>query len=273
MVRKRLLFFWLFGTICVQFPGLWAHKMLPSTYQHMIDRNWRRCGKYHYRPVNQKLCCPLYTIRFGFEFPHKLLLLIVACFNFPPPIRRCDTENFQLKNSQKKVIKRFNNYVKFDVRPKRNTASNVHSSQCESEMLDDIQCSRVDGASISKPREGDPSSESETKSNVCELKLEEEPANVMAETKQVNPNKKRYKRQQKLIAKTMKRTGCSRAEAVRILAEKSCSKQKTKSLEQFLAEFDNCPEPKHTFKVCILQSKLGTHHSILDQVYPSEIVG
>ena len=43
--------------------GLWAVSLDTDTYQHMIDRNWRRCGKYLYRPINDKLCCPLYTIR------------------------------------------------------------------------------------------------------------------------------------------------------------------------------------------------------------------
>ena len=48
---------------CFTNDGMWAHWMTPSDYQELIDRGWRRSGKYCYKPDNEKTCCPMYTIR------------------------------------------------------------------------------------------------------------------------------------------------------------------------------------------------------------------
>lgn len=46
--------------------GMWAHAMTVSDYQDLIDRGWRRSGKYCYKPTMEVTCCPMYTIRFVF---------------------------------------------------------------------------------------------------------------------------------------------------------------------------------------------------------------
>ena len=43
--------------------GMWCHAMTPGDYQELIDRGWRRSGKYAYKPLMNKTCCPQYTIR------------------------------------------------------------------------------------------------------------------------------------------------------------------------------------------------------------------
>ncbi|XP_039726747.1 arginyl-tRNA--protein transferase 1 isoform X5 [Pteropus medius] len=43
--------------------GMWAHTMTVQDYQDLIDRGWRRSGKYVYKPVMNQTCCPQYTIR------------------------------------------------------------------------------------------------------------------------------------------------------------------------------------------------------------------
>ncbi|XP_045710062.1 arginyl-tRNA--protein transferase 1 isoform X2 [Phyllostomus hastatus] len=43
--------------------GMWAHSMTVQDYQDLIDRGWRRSGKYVYKPVMNETCCPQYTIR------------------------------------------------------------------------------------------------------------------------------------------------------------------------------------------------------------------
>ncbi|XP_023079990.1 arginyl-tRNA--protein transferase 1 isoform X9 [Piliocolobus tephrosceles] len=43
--------------------GMWAHSMTVQDYQDLIDRGWRRSGKYVYKPVMNQTCCPQYTIR------------------------------------------------------------------------------------------------------------------------------------------------------------------------------------------------------------------
>ncbi|KAJ3184283.1 Arginyl-tRNA--protein transferase 1 [Geranomyces variabilis] len=43
--------------------GLWAHALTPLDYKRLLDRGWRRSGKYLYRPDLTKTCCPALTIR------------------------------------------------------------------------------------------------------------------------------------------------------------------------------------------------------------------
>ncbi|KAI5611552.1 arginyl-tRNA--protein transferase 1 [Silurus asotus] len=65
--------------------GMWAHSMNVQDYQDLIDRGWRRSGKYVYKPVMNKTCCPQYTIRchalkFHPSKTHKKILKKVTKF-------------------------------------------------------------------------------------------------------------------------------------------------------------------------------------------------
>ncbi|XP_039756399.1 arginyl-tRNA--protein transferase 1 isoform X1 [Pararge aegeria] len=66
--------------------GMWAHMMTVQDYQDLIDRGWRRSGKYCYKPLLDVICCPMYTIR-------------------------CRALEFKTSKSQKKVMKRFNKFL------------------------------------------------------------------------------------------------------------------------------------------------------------------
>jgi len=72
--------------------GMWGHTLTTQDYQDLIDRGWRRSGQYCYKPTMKKTCCPLYTIK-------------------------CDAVNFKPSKSQKKVVKKFVNYIVNDKRP------------------------------------------------------------------------------------------------------------------------------------------------------------
>ncbi|KAI9011247.1 arginine-tRNA-protein transferase [Gaertneriomyces semiglobifer] len=61
--------------------GAWAYALTASDYQHLLDRGWRRSGKYLYKPRLSETCCPCYTIR-------------------------CDVSAFKPTKGQKKVIKK-----------------------------------------------------------------------------------------------------------------------------------------------------------------------
>jgi len=67
--------------------GMWADRMTVRDYQDLLDRGWRRSGRYVYKPCMEITCCPLYTIR-------------------------CDANKFQPTKSQRKVVKKVQNYVK-----------------------------------------------------------------------------------------------------------------------------------------------------------------
>ncbi|PNF20433.1 Arginyl-tRNA--protein transferase 1 [Cryptotermes secundus] len=66
--------------------GMWARNMTVQDYQDLIDRGWRRSGRYCYKPTLNVMCCPTYTIR-------------------------CAALDFKISKSQKKVIKRLNRFL------------------------------------------------------------------------------------------------------------------------------------------------------------------
>ncbi|XP_043111902.1 arginyl-tRNA--protein transferase 1-like isoform X3 [Puntigrus tetrazona] len=66
--------------------GMWSHTMSVQDYQDLIDRGWRRSGKYVYKPIMNKTCCPQYTIR-------------------------CHALNFNPSKTHKKTLKKVNRFL------------------------------------------------------------------------------------------------------------------------------------------------------------------
>ncbi|XP_015225493.1 PREDICTED: arginyl-tRNA--protein transferase 1 isoform X2 [Cyprinodon variegatus] len=66
--------------------GMWSHNMTVQDYQDLIDRGWRRSGKYVYKPIMKKTCCPQYTIR-------------------------CHALKFQPSKSHKKILKKMSKFI------------------------------------------------------------------------------------------------------------------------------------------------------------------
>ncbi|XP_066917674.1 arginyl-tRNA--protein transferase 1-like isoform X1 [Clytia hemisphaerica] len=83
--------------------GMWAHYLTCQDYQDLLDRGWRRSGKYCYKPIMDRTCCPQYTIRL-------------------------DVTNAKLRKSQKKVIKNFNKYLTTGIRPKQPSKTDQKAS-------------------------------------------------------------------------------------------------------------------------------------------------
>ncbi|XP_034241052.1 arginyl-tRNA--protein transferase 1 isoform X2 [Thrips palmi] len=82
--------------------GMWAHQITVHDYQDLIDRGWRRSGYYCYKPTMQKICCPMYTIK-------------------------CNSVDFKLSKSQKKVIKRMNRFLSHGERGKQRAMDDSNS--------------------------------------------------------------------------------------------------------------------------------------------------
>lgn len=61
MCRKIISLCWYVKKRC--YAGMWAHRLTCTNYQNLIDRGWRRSGKYCYKPILHKTCCPAYTIK------------------------------------------------------------------------------------------------------------------------------------------------------------------------------------------------------------------
>ncbi|XP_032137749.1 arginyl-tRNA--protein transferase 1 isoform X7 [Sapajus apella] len=90
--------------------GMWAHSMTVQDYQDLIDRGWRRSGKYVYKPVMNQTCCPQYTIR-------------------------CRPLQFQPSKSHKKVLKKMLKFL---------AKGEIPKGSCKDEPMD----STVDDAVV-----------------------------------------------------------------------------------------------------------------------------
>ena len=66
--------------------GLTIEKYPVDIYENMMKDGWRRCGDYVYLPNIEKSCCKLYTCRLN-------------------------VEDFQINKEQKKIMRRFRNYL------------------------------------------------------------------------------------------------------------------------------------------------------------------
>ncbi|XP_032596723.1 arginyl-tRNA--protein transferase 1 isoform X2 [Drosophila grimshawi] len=75
------------GTECSKSHGLHAFRLSCDDYQELIDRGWRRCGNYCYKPQNDITCCPCYTIK-------------------------CDAQQFKLTKSNKRILRRMNKFLR-----------------------------------------------------------------------------------------------------------------------------------------------------------------
>lgn len=64
-----------------------AYRLSCEDYQELIDRGWRRCGYYCYKPRNDISCCPCYTIK-------------------------CDSQEFKLSKSHKRILRRMNKFLR-----------------------------------------------------------------------------------------------------------------------------------------------------------------
>lgn len=227
--------------------GLWAYHLEPQHYQMMIDRNWRRCGHYVYRAVNEKICCPMYTIR-------------------------CDAENFRPSRSQRRVLKNFNAYIRDDRkdRQKINRYSSKSNDIDESYRLLQaaeqwIETKSFDEEMLIENQNFEPIVSNRTNVSIqkdshhCSERLSdgltEESFRIIPEnqnrTIKKESMKKKFRRRIRLEDKLMKREHCSREEARKILLERSKSKQPgTKTLEDYLDEISESKqkETKHSFR-------------------------
>uniref|UniRef100_A0A3B3XIM7 Arginyl-tRNA--protein transferase 1 n=1 Tax=Poecilia mexicana TaxID=48701 RepID=A0A3B3XIM7_9TELE len=86
--------------------GMWSHSMTVQDYQDLIDRGWRRSGKYVYKPIMKKTCCPQYTIR-------------------------CHALNFQPSKSHKKILKKMSKYISKGDLPAAQEDGEPMDSVCE----------------------------------------------------------------------------------------------------------------------------------------------
>ncbi|XP_034040227.1 arginyl-tRNA--protein transferase 1 isoform X1 [Thalassophryne amazonica] len=106
--------------------GMWSHTLSVQDYQDLIDRGWRRSGKYVYKPTMNKTCCPQYAIR-------------------------CHALKFQPTKSHKKILKMMSKFISKGELHKEQTNVEVMDSVCEdtvpqepnNAVPSDLKCSAV----------------------------------------------------------------------------------------------------------------------------------
>lgn len=153
--------------------GMWAHRLTCEDYQDLIDRGWRRSGKYCYKPVLDRTCCPQYTIR-------------------------CKAIEFRISKSQKTVLKRMNDFL---LRDKRREGSSAEES-AKVQATSSSSCGESETKPVQPTATSVPSSEDSTASKSTEK--------AVTPGSGPDPNKppcrkakelRRMRKQQKLAAK------------------------------------------------------------------------
>uniref|UniRef100_A0A5S6QI15 Arginyl-tRNA--protein transferase 1 n=1 Tax=Trichuris muris TaxID=70415 RepID=A0A5S6QI15_TRIMR len=195
---------------------MWLHHLTPSDYQALIDRGWRRSGLYCYKPVLETSCCPAYTIR-------------------------CHALDFKPSKSQKRVMKRFANFLKTGDIPKASARSFPPCSSKKQASLPYGQSSMIHTASSS--RKGSSSGTVIASS----ARVEEDKAKCVASQKkplELLLRKGKYKRRMRKMEK-LKAKGIDPALWVKKVPP-------VKSVEDFLGMANGEPSWKHKLTVRLI---------------------
>lgn len=112
--------------------GVWAEKISAQDFQELIDRGCQRSGQYIYQPNNLVTCCPQYILRL-------------------------DVSTFRVSKSQRRVLRRANEYLKTGQQPttkcdeREGEGSVASSSQAtEPEETPTVKVAKVEPSQIKK---------------------------------------------------------------------------------------------------------------------------
>lgn len=213
---------------------MWSHLLTSQDYQDLINRGWRRSGKYCYKPNNKRTCCPLYTIK-------------------------CDAINFKLSKTHKKILKRMNKFLKDGSKNTEDGEKTPEPGETEKDgsgqemfMTPNTDRAPATLCPMSEITEMDcvdgPIQSAVT--NAIEIKPkrpESKPCEAMSGP---DPNKPACKKAKEL---RLERKKAKLAEKGLMLPENGGAKaNQEKTLEQFLAEEPTGDAAKHTLKFKLL---------------------
>ena len=126
--------------------------MAVEDYQDLIDRGWRRSGKYCYKPVMSQTCCPLYTIS-------------------------CGATKFRLSKSQKGVLKKVAKYLVEGVGPKKVEQDTAETISGETGITGGMAVTRK---SVQPGKGADPSKPPCRKAKVLRKELKEKKQQILS---------------------------------------------------------------------------------------------
>ncbi|XP_076444950.1 arginyl-tRNA--protein transferase 1-like [Babylonia areolata] len=231
--------------------GMWAHSMTVQDYQDLIDRGWRRSGKYCYKPTMNATCCPMYTIR-------------------------CDALRFRLSKSHKKVLKRVNRYLITGEKPGGKGGADMMAegpggdsfvpgrksdltlsaddvkndttvTEKKTEPAQAKKKAKVDSASPAK-NAGEKKKNAQTGGDGKSGSTTASSQGTQSDTGESQCRKARQLR----LEKRMKKTGETLEE---IKAKNKATSKEGKSLEDFLNEPEEVTNPAHRLEVRVIRTK------------------
>ncbi|KAF5302592.1 hypothetical protein FQA39_LY10210 [Lamprigera yunnana] len=224
--------------------GMWAEQLTVDDYQNLIDRGWRRSGKYCYKPIMDLTCCPQYTIR-------------------------CNTLDFKLTKSQKKIIKRFNKFIGDgigckEVQENDETMDVVPHEYAIVKQKPNISIDRTKKINICNPVTTIEASDAPTTSYATTEKTDKP---SIADEKISHPklDKPQCKKAKFLRLERKKQKLLSKG----IVFEKTVKCNAAKSVEQFLNEIP--ANGKHKFKTKLISSEDINHKLENDKLVEYEV--
>ncbi|XP_015788718.1 arginyl-tRNA--protein transferase 1 isoform X2 [Tetranychus urticae] len=227
--------------------GVWTHEMTPEQYQIMIDRGMRRSGKFCYKSVLDKICCPTFAIR-------------------------CEALNFKPSRSQRKVIKRFNDFIYHGIKPKSYDKGKNFGKESQTEFIifgdsqKRLKLAKVEPESSSSNDLADPVQSKPTKSPSTEATSDNEAVSSTLEPSEIKQCKDRtkkakYLRLQRRIARISLKLNCSEEEALKVIKEKFQQRhQKSEKLfEDYFKKPENIDKPAHDLRIQFVSTCTEDH--------------
>ncbi|XP_046387467.1 arginyl-tRNA--protein transferase 1-like [Ischnura elegans] len=218
--------------------GLWALSISDVEYQILVDRGFRRCGTYLFKNVTSETCCPMYTIR-------------------------CDVTEAKISKSQKKVLKKFHNHLRFG-----------HAARSVNQLRAPLEHSSI-GGDTEVPAKVIPSQvaaagpqsvvieKSELKTPLSE-KVQNSPDLSVARPQ---PKKAKLIRLDNKV-KQLRKRGMSEEEAVRLAYRNKTSLQEKSFEDYFPGDEDSSHNSIHNFKTDLVPvSHLEDDQVLLEETY------
>ncbi|KAK0422484.1 hypothetical protein QR680_007599 [Steinernema hermaphroditum] len=117
--------------------GMWGHQLTVDAYLGLMNCGWRRSGRYLYKPIMSKTCCPQYTIRL-------------------------DVTKVRLSRMQKRVLRNMNRFLVEDKKPSRKEIEEARTG--ENGCSEVAQIGSENGCPKEEPKECDTAEEKREKS-------------------------------------------------------------------------------------------------------------
>ncbi|XP_064595718.1 arginyl-tRNA--protein transferase 1-like [Liolophura sinensis] len=221
--------------------GMWAHVLTVQDYQDLIDRGWRRSGKYCYKPTMNLTCCPHYTIR-------------------------CEALRFKLSKSHKKVLKRVNRFLikgeksgtseETEVKPSKGTGTDGPPQADKSEQR--LRESGSDTDRKKEPRKGMCFEVCLECGMIFYWKIVKEPTQKKPPCRKAKELRKQRKLQ-KLAAKVEDNSKSKNSEQKPTTSNQKSNEPKT--LEEFLDEPFKAENPAHKLEIKLIRTNPASQES------------